>query len=187
MNYVLRVSEDTVPVEVDIQENRQIKLTMDQKIYDVAYTVISDHQIHLRVNGRRINVFLADESVGCKTVMINGMPYRVEDVDALARQSARRKGPQTVPQDITPPTPAVVVRLLVSEGDTINKGEGVIVLSAMKMETTLTAPYKGRVSRINVSKGDQVSPGQILVDIEKEERSDVSETEVNTNAKEKRS
>ncbi len=160
---------------------------MDQKTYDVAYTVISDHQIHLRINGRCINVFLADESVGCKTVMINGVPYRVEDVDALTQQSARRKGLQTVPQDITPPTPAVVVRLLVSEGDTINKGEGVIVLSAMKMETTLTAPYKGRVSRINVSKGDQVSPGQILVDIEKEERSDVSETEVNTNAKEKRS
>lgn len=187
MNYLLRVSEDTVPVEVDIQENRQIKFTMDQKTYAVAYTVISHHQIHLRINGRRINVFLADESMDCKTVMINGVLYRVEDVDALAQQSARRKGPQTVPQDITPLTPAVVVRLLVSEGDTINKGEGVIVLSAMKMETTLTAPYKGRVSRINVSEGDQVSPGQILVDIEKEERFDADETKVNTNAKEKRS
>ena len=63
MNYVLRVREDTVPVEVDIQENRQIKLTMGQKTYDVAYAVISDHQIHLRVNGRRINVFLADDCV----------------------------------------------------------------------------------------------------------------------------
>jgi biotin carboxyl carrier protein len=37
------------------------------------------------------------------------------------------------------------------------------------METTLQAPFKGKVLKINVAEGEKVMPGQILVDIEKEE------------------
>jgi len=39
----------------------------------------------------------------------------------------------------------------------------------MKMETTLQAPFKGKVLKINVAQGDKVMPGQILADIEREE------------------
>jgi biotin carboxyl carrier protein len=57
---------------------------------------------------------------------------------------------------------------MVAEGDSVQKGDNVIVLTAMKMETTLTAPFPGRVKGINVSVGEKVMPGKILVDIEKE-------------------
>ena len=63
--------------------------------------------------------------------------------------------------------PAVVVSVLVNAGDQVNQGDGVIVVAAMKMETTLTAPYDGKVIKINASEGDNVMPGDILVDIEK--------------------
>jgi pyruvate carboxylase len=39
----------------------------------------------------------------------------------------------------------------------------------MKMETTLFAPFDGTVKKVNVAEGDKVMPGDILVDIEKEE------------------
>ena len=65
--------------------------------------------------------------------------------------------------------PSVVVRIMVAEGNEVEKGQGVVVVSAMKMETTLQAPFKGRVLKINVAEGEKVMPGQILVDIEKEE------------------
>jgi len=65
--------------------------------------------------------------------------------------------------------PSVVVRIMVSPGDLVRKGDGVVVVMAMKMESTLTAPYDGRVRNINAAVGDKVMPGQILVDIEKEE------------------
>jgi biotin carboxyl carrier protein len=65
--------------------------------------------------------------------------------------------------------PSVVVRIMTAEGDEVKKGQGVVVVSAMKMETTLQAPFKGRVLKINVAEGEKVMPGQVLVDIEREE------------------
>jgi biotin carboxyl carrier protein len=56
---------------------------------------------------------------------------------------------------------------MVSEGDEVEKGQSVVVVSAMKMETTLSAPFKGKVTRINVKEGQKVMPGEMLVDIEK--------------------
>jgi biotin carboxyl carrier protein len=70
---------------------------------------------------------------------------------------------------VTPPIPSVVVRILVAEGDRVEKGKGVVVVSAMKMETTLQAPFAGTVLKVNVAEGDKVMPGEILVNIEKEE------------------
>jgi biotin carboxyl carrier protein len=63
--------------------------------------------------------------------------------------------------------PAVVIRLLVAEGDAVKKKQPLIVLSAMKMETTLSAPYDGTVKKVNATAGEQVMPGLILVEIEK--------------------
>jgi biotin carboxyl carrier protein len=61
--------------------------------------------------------------------------------------------------------PAVVTKILVAEGETVEKGQGVVVVSAMKMDTTLAAPIDGVVARINVAEGDKVTPKQVLVDI----------------------
>ena len=76
------------------------------------------------------------------------------------------KGSQAIPQDVTPPMPAVVVRIPVRVGDSVKQGQGVIVVESMKMETTLSAPFDGRVRTVNVAKGDKVMPGRILVDID---------------------
>ncbi len=67
---------------------------------------------------------------------------------------------------MTPPMPAAVIRILAAEGDLVNKGQPLIVLSAMKMEMTLTAPYRGAVKKINAAVGGQVMPGEILLEIE---------------------
>jgi biotin carboxyl carrier protein len=51
----------------------------------------------------------------------------------------------------------------------VNQGDRVIVVSSMKMETTLTSPSDGRVKAVNVTEGDKVMPGQILIDIDKDD------------------
>jgi biotin carboxyl carrier protein len=62
--------------------------------------------------------------------------------------------------------PAVVIAVCVNEGDRVEKGQKVVVVSAMKMETTLVAPYTGIITRINVQANDKVMPGDILVNID---------------------
>ncbi len=122
------------------------------------YRIVSENRIHLEVDGVCANVFLADDPRG-KLINIDGTTYAVQDADALAGASTRRSGHKELPQEVTPPMPSVVVRILVTEGDPVEKGQGVVVVSAMKMETTIQAPFTGKVIKINVAEGDKVMPG----------------------------
>ena len=76
------------------------------------------------------------------------------------------------PQNVTPPMPSVVVKVLVENGDAVTKGQGLVIVSAMKMETTLNAPYDGVVTGIHAEEGGKVMPGDILVDVKKNDDSD---------------
>ena len=64
------------------------------------------------------------------------------------------------------PISGIVVRVTAQVGQQIQVGDGVLVLEAMKMETDITAPVAGKVSKINVNVGDSVKGGQILVEFE---------------------
>jgi biotin carboxyl carrier protein len=60
--------------------------------------------------------------------------------------------------------PATVSRLLVAEGASVQAGDPLVAVTAMKMEVTLRAPRAG-VAHINVAVGDKVMPGDVLVDV----------------------
>lgn len=58
--------------------------------------------------------------------------------------------------------PSAVVEVFVKEGQKVAEGEKLLVVEAMKMQITLTAPKAGVVKSLPVSAGDQVSDGQVL-------------------------
>jgi 3-methylcrotonyl-CoA carboxylase alpha subunit len=167
MNYNLKIAGRDLPVQCQIKEDGSLSATVGGIQYEARFTVISSNQIHLEAGGPGMNVYLADDPSG-KLVNVGGTTWLVQDADALAQAGPRRRGLKDIPQEITPPMPSVVVRVMVAEGDRVEKGAGVVVVSAMKMETTLQAPFAGTVLKVNAAEGDKVMPGQILVDIEKE-------------------
>ncbi len=63
---------------------------------------------------------------------------------------------------VNAPLPGSVVRLKVEEGDSINEGDTIMVVEAMKMETEIKSSASGIVSTISVAPGDQVQTGQTL-------------------------
>jgi biotin carboxyl carrier protein len=167
MVYQLKIGENVISFQAEKKGDHSIALSHDTTLLDIDYTVISSHHLHLVVNGSPVNAYLAQDG-NVKTVMIRGIPYFIGDADILDNYAKGKKSSQAIPQDITPPMPSVVVRILVSPDHRVKKGEGVIVVSSMKMETTLTAPSDGRVRSVNVAVGDKVMPGQILVDIDRD-------------------
>jgi biotin carboxyl carrier protein len=62
------------------------------------------------------------------------------------------------------PMPGMVVDLLVADGDTVETGQRLLVLEAMKMQLPLTAPFAGTV-QVKVAKGDQLTEGQLLAEV----------------------
>jgi glutaconyl-CoA/methylmalonyl-CoA decarboxylase subunit gamma len=61
------------------------------------------------------------------------------------------------------PMPGSIIEVKVKEGDTVNEGDVLLVLEAMKMENELTAPQSGNVSEVLVKKGDTVNSGDPLI------------------------
>ena len=61
--------------------------------------------------------------------------------------------------------PGVIINVLVKEGDSVSAGDAVVILEAMKVENTLTAPAAGKVLAVNCKTGDSVKKGEVLVQI----------------------
>jgi pyruvate carboxylase len=104
---------------------------------------------------------------GKRTVFfeLNGQPREVEVVDrSLA--SAVRETPRADPNDpnqIAAPLPGLVVGVAVVTGDPVRKGQKLLSIEAMKMETTLYAERPGRVAEVLTHVGHQVKTGELLI------------------------
>ena len=64
------------------------------------------------------------------------------------------------------PMPGQIVDVLVATGDTVSKGQKLIVLEAMKTQQPFNAPFDGTVITLNAVKGAQVKDGELLVVVE---------------------
>ena len=81
------------------------------------------------------------------------------------RELTGHDGPVGTP-DLHAPMPGLVVKVLVEEGATVEPGDGLIVVEAMKMENELKAGAPGVVRRIAVAAGETVDRDQLLVEFE---------------------
>ena len=168
MEYKLTINEKTEKAEVSDCRDNTFEAAMGRDRFKVSFSRISDHQIHLVVNGQNLNAYVIREG-DARTIMIDGKSFTVRDADIQERSGTTRKGVIETATEITPPMPAVVTLVPVKKGDRVTKGDTVVTVSAMKMETALTAPYSGTVTGVNVAQGDKVMPGEILVEILEEE------------------
>ncbi len=166
MEYKLKMDETPLAVSVTDVDEGAFSAVIDDQEYRVAFSRTSDHSLLLTINGHQVPAVVVASEDG-KTVVVNGRAYDLIDEDALAQSVTGRRSARKQPLEVTPPMPAVVVRINVAAGDTVVEGQAVAVVSAMKMETTLYAPFDGVVTGVNVGEGDKVMPGDILVDIQK--------------------
>ena len=84
----------------------------------------------------------------------------------LQELAVHPKAQKGVKGSVGAPMPGKVVGIRVKEGDEVNKGDPLIVLSAMKMETNVSAPIDGKVAKISVSLNMDIQASDLLVDIE---------------------
>jgi 3-methylcrotonyl-CoA carboxylase alpha subunit len=89
------------------------------------------------------------------------MAYRLEE-DGESSRSAHR----AVSGALEAPMPGRVVAVHVAPGQSVTKGQELLVVEAMKMENALRAPREGRVKAVAARAGDMVSAGVVLVEIE---------------------
>ena len=70
--------------------------------------------------------------------------------------------------EITAPMTGVIKETLINEGDSVQEGERVIIMEAMKMDIEITSPFSGRVVRVTAMKGAAITEGDTLVHLSRE-------------------
>ncbi len=80
-------------------------------------------------------------------------------VEAKKQDTAVPAGAET----ITAPMPGTILDVRVNSGDTVKKGQILLILEAMKMENEIMAPHDGTITTVNTSKGASVNAGDLLI------------------------
>lgn len=120
-------------------------------------------------------------------IVLNGKEYEMEvELDNGSSAPSAAPAVKEAPKSVTPanaasapsapvsggagsvnsPMPGTILKVNVSEGDSVKAGQAVVVLEAMKMENDITAPRDGKVVKIAVSKGQTVAAGEFLFEVE---------------------
>lgn len=128
----------------------KLKITLDSKVYEVEVEATEPDPEPLPLSGY---------------IMQPGVA-RVPAPAPVA--SSKAAGNENVDENkvCRSPINGIVVKIAAQVGQQIQPGDTLFVLEAMKMETNITAPVAGKISKINVAAGDGVQAGLVLVEFE---------------------
>jgi biotin carboxyl carrier protein len=172
MDYKLKIGERTVDVAAERAEGHWV-LTIDDRSMAVSASFGEEGRVRLRVDGQARPLWIVRTDDGT-WVWDAGRVRFVQDAEGLSRR--RGSDLDHGPTEVTPATPSQVIAVHVKVGDHAQKGQACVVVTAMKMETTLGAPYAGTVTAVNTREGAKANPGDILVEIEKDPEEEESAT-----------
>ena len=126
----------------------------------------NDDLVLLRWGTRQIRTF-AQRYEGETQVVVDGQTYRFErrrppNVDAAARSGNVAHSQKA----LTAPMAGTIVKVQARDGDSVEHRQVLVILSAMKMEHTIAAPYAGKVRHVYYQEGDVVKGGAVIVEME---------------------
>ncbi|MEA2649825.1 MAG: hypothetical protein QOG61_2260, partial [Candidatus Binataceae bacterium] len=120
---------------------------------------LADGSTTIRIADRRTRIFGARTR---NSILVAAGPASFEFVPVEGRAGAARHG--LAAPEVTAPMPGKVLKILVAEGDSVDHGQALAVLEAMKMETTLYAESAAMVKKIRVAVGAMIDHGAVMIE-----------------------
>ncbi len=128
----------------------------------------SNFAIHL--NNKPFSISIEKGEDGSEDLMVNGDSFNTKTITEREHNIHKMVGAKAKSKanigEIKAPMPGLIVKLDVEKGQEVSKGEGVLVLEAMKMENEIKSPISGIVKSCKVSIGDAVVKNQLLLIID---------------------
>lgn len=140
------------PAAADIawQPNGQASILLDNKSYTAQIEKLDkeNKEMILRVNGQRYTLSIK------------------EDIDLLLAKMGINMSALHKASPLKAPMPGMVLKVLVEPGQVVNKGDGLLILEAMKMENVLKATGTATIKAIKAEEKTAVEKGAILIEME---------------------
>jgi len=133
---------------------RKFKITVDGKIYEVEVEEVGGNESSAGTISvpQPVTTKVKEEPVSQKTAKPSSNPAPTKAPTAAVAG-----------EEVVAPMPGKVLQLKVSEGDSVNDGDTLLILEAMKMENEIAANAPGSIKKINVAANDMVDTGDVLM------------------------
>jgi len=137
------------------------RIRVGEKTVDVEILQANDGSLDLLIDGKRISAHVSVDSAR-RWVTVNGQTF------VLTKSSGARRsggGQHHAAGELTAPMPGQIRLVNVREGDTVSKGQTLLLLEAMKMEIRVQAPNDGVIKKLFVNQGQTVEREQMLIEV----------------------
>ncbi|MFQ5922824.1 MAG: acetyl-CoA carboxylase biotin carboxyl carrier protein subunit [Anaerolineales bacterium] len=162
MKYIATIDDRSF--EIDI--NEQGEIIADGQRLSVDFQSVTDQPVYsMLLNGESFEASVSTREMAVE-VLLRGRLFLVNVEDERQRRLRETTGidlEQKGEFTLTAPMPGMVIAIPVEVGQSVEKGDNLIILESMKMQNELKAPREGKVSGVRVSPGDSVDQDQVLV------------------------
>ncbi len=167
MEQEFTIDDKVYKLQIEYKDGRY-HIIFNNNAYAIDYTSISENCLSLLIDQKAFTVYFS-ESNEKKYLSIGGEQFCIQETKA---ESTRGGETDSTALDEAPticsPMPGKVVKISVKEGDEVEKGQGLVIVEAMKMENEIKSPIKGRVEKVNFKPGDLVDASQAIIEIKPE-------------------
>jgi biotin carboxyl carrier protein len=163
MKYVATVGDDSKVVEVTGTDGRY-RVTVGDEVWEVDARLTAQGIYSLLIDGVSYVADVVDRDGACG-VEVGGEWYEVT-VEEQTRHIIRTRGGAAGgvrSRTLSAPLPGKISRVAVKPGDTVQAGDTLLVIEAMKMENEFKAAGAGTVAEVRVEAGQAVNAGDVLI------------------------
>ncbi|MCQ2164762.1 MAG: acetyl-CoA carboxylase biotin carboxyl carrier protein subunit [Bacteroidales bacterium] len=168
----IKIGDRLAEVTLLSKDGNRVSIDVDGKVYNVDVCMFSNGQCSILHKGISYNPFVVHrEHSRHYGVSLSYSFYEIDMLDSMAKYMRMRKSSVREREDdrIIAPMPSKVIRLLVEPGQKVQKGDTLIVLEAMKMQSSVEAPRDCTVESVSCAEDDSVMADQLLIKLKFED------------------
>lgn len=153
-----------------VNDHKEFSLQKDQ-IRELDVTETDTDSYHILCDGKSYLATVINEDFNNRfyEVRIGSNTYNVDietGLDELIQNMGYQLQSAEAVNTIQAPMPGIILDVRVSQGDTVNKGDTLLILEAMKMENVIVSPKDGVVKNIAAETGQTVDKNKLLIELE---------------------
>lgn len=144
------------------REGGRLLWRLDGRLVDADAVKVGEDTYSILLGGHAFEVSVHESQDGLR-VHAGGQEFSAVIVDPRAWQGRHGHAVEVEGKlQVLAPMPGKIVRLLVAQGETVQAGQGIVVVEAMKMQNEVRSAKSGRIEKLLVAEGKTVNAGEVV-------------------------